>query len=379
MDISGLAKLPIIDCHTHFGGEDLNAIDGMLEQEAASGVSQIAILISSFPGRVNANPEGLYAKARHQEKVYLFAGLDYSAIAKDVDHRWTYSLAQQVDRLAAMGCDGIKMLNGKPNYRRSSGLALDCVIYDDYFARLEECGFPVLWHVNDPEEFWNPDEAPEWAKGPGWLYDEKAPTKESIYEECERVLERHPKLNIMFAHFYFLSDDLARAGAMLDRYPNVCFDLAPGIEMLYNFTKRPDEAREFFVKYQDRIVFGTDFGPGGRDSRLWVVRNFLETEEEFHVPTDERLFWPDHRTMIQGIALPEEVLKKMYGGNFRRQVSAQPSALNRGLVLAELDRLTVLLDALGAKPNAARRVAFHLAGEGDGGGDWSTPYLGRAL
>ena len=369
MDIGEMAELPIIDCHTHFEGEDLSAIDAMLEQEAAAGISEIAILITSFPGQVNANPQGLYAKARHPERIYLFPGLDYSAIAKDVDHHWTYSLARQIDRLAAMGCDGIKMLNGKPDYRRSSGLALDCVIYDDYFARLEERGFPVLWHVNDPEEFWNPEEAPEWARGPGWLYDENFPSNESIYQECERVLEKHPKLNIIFAHFYFLSDDLPRAAAFLDRYPNVSFDLAPGIEMMHNFTKRPDEARDFFVKYQDRIFFGTDFSPGGRDSRLWVVRNFLETDEEFHVPTDEPLFWPDHRTMIRGIALPEEVLRKIYAENFRRQVSPAPRPLNRELVLAELDRLTVLLDALGSKPNAARRVASQLAGETDSEGE----------
>jgi len=378
MDIGELAGLPIIDCHTHFGGEDLDAIDGMLDREREGGMEQVNVLITSFPGRVNANPEGLYCKARHPDKVYLFAGLDYSAIAKDVDHRWTRSLARQVDHLAAMGCDGIKMLNGKPNYRKASGLGLDSVIYHDYFARLEETGFPVLWHVNDPEEFWDPEQAPEWAKGPGWLYDETCPSKESIYQECGRVLEKHPNLNIIFAHFYFLSDDLPRAAAFLDRYPKVSFDLAPGIEMLHNFTKRPEEARDLFVKYQDRIVFGTDFGPDGRLSRIWVVRNFLETEEEFHVPKDERLFWPDHRTTIRGIALPEEVLGKIYAENFRRIASPTPRPLDGRRVIEELNRLTVLQDALGAARNTARRVAARLTEE-PREGNWTTPYLGRTL
>ena len=378
MEIGRLAQLDIVDCHTHFGGEDLDAIDVMLGREQAGGIGQIAILISSFPGRVNANPEGIYAKRRHPDRVYLFAGLDYSAIARDVDHRLTYSLAEQVDRLLAMGCDGIKMLNGKPNYRRASGLALDCVIYDEYFARLQERGFPVLWHVNDPEEFWDPAAAPAWARDPGWLYDETSPTKESIYQECERVLARFPNLRIIFAHFYFLSDDLPRAAALLDRYPNICFDLAPGIEMLHNFSKRPDHARDFFLKYQDRIIFGTDCGPDGIPSRIWVVRNFLETEEEFHVPTDEPLFWPDHRTMIRGISLPEEVLEKIYAGNFRRFVSPAPRPLDRRLAMAELNRLTALQDALGAPRNTARRVAARLS-EDKSEGDWTTPYLGRAL
>ena len=365
MDLSDLAKLPIVDCHTHFGGTDLEAIDGMLAGLASGGIGEIAIVVTSFPGRASADPQAVYAKARHPEKVYWFAGLDQSFLGKDVDHRWTRSLAAQVDLYAALGADGIKMINGKPNVRESSGIALDSVIYDDYFARLEETQFPVLWHVNDPEEFWDPEQAPEWAKGPGWLYDETFPSNQSLYDECERVLEKHPKLKILFAHFYFLSDFLDRSAAILDRYPNVHFDLAPGIEMLYNFTKRPDEAREFFLKYQDRIVFGTDFSARSLPSRIWVMRNFLETDETFHVPTDDHLFWPDHRTTIEGIKLPEKVLRTIYANNFRRFASPRPKPLVMPLVMNELNRLAALSDALGGSPNMARRVAERLAEEGD--------------
>jgi hypothetical protein len=170
---------------------------------------------------------------------------------------------------------------------------------------------------------------------------------------------------VIFAHFYFLSDFLPRAAALLDKYPNVYYDLAPGIEMLHNFSKRPEEAREFFLKYQHRIIFGTDFSQSRLMlSRIWVVRRFLETDETFHVPTDDDLFWPDHRTMIRGIALPEGALRKIYADNFRGLVSPQPRPLNRGLVMAELDRLAVVADALGASPNMARRVAERLAAEG---------------
>jgi len=374
MDISQLSRLPMIDCHTHFGGPDLEAVDVLLEKEAAGGCHQVALLMSSFPSRVNGNPEGLFAKTRHPQRVYLFAGLDYSAVLRDVSHRWTLSLARQVDRLAQMGCDGIKMLNGKPNYRKASGLALDSAVYDDYFARLAETGFPVLWHVNDPEEFWRPQEAPEWARAPGWLYDETFPSSESIYQECERVLERHPQLKLILAHFYFLSADLPRAAALFDRYPNLHFDLAPGIEMLHNFSKRPEEAREFFLKYQRRLVYGTDFSPKGLPSRIWVVRNFLETDEVFHVPTDDRLFWPDHRTMIKGIALPEEALRSIYADNFRRLTSDQPRPLDRDLVVEEVHRIAALCDALGASPNPARGVAAHLLQEPEAGGESADLY-----
>jgi hypothetical protein len=173
----------------------------------------------------------------------------------------------------------------------------------------------------------------------------------------------------MFAHFYFLSDFLDRAAELLDRYPNVQLDLAPGIEMLHNFSKRPEAAREFFLKYQDRIVYGVDFSPRFSLRRIWVVRNFLETDETFHVPTDDNLFWPDHRTMIRGIALPEEALQKIYAGNYRRIVSPNPKPLNLPLVMEELNRLTALHDAMGVKPNLPRRVAERLADAAAGGLD----------
>jgi predicted TIM-barrel fold metal-dependent hydrolase len=360
MDLSQLARLPIIDCHTHCGGEDLGAIDVMLEKEKAGGVDQLCVLVTSVPGRVNGNAQGFAAKARRPDKVYLMPGMDYSALWADVDHRWTYSFPQQIDRLIAMGCDGLKMINGKPNCRKDSGIALDSVLYRAYFAKLAETGFPVLWHVNDPEEFWDPAAAPEWARGPGWLYDDTYPTNQSLYDECERVLAAFPTLKIIFAHFYFLSDFLDRAAALLDRFPNVHLDLAPGIEMLHNFSKRPQAARDFFLKYQDRIVFGTDFSPRFLLSRIWVVRNFLETDETFHVPTDDHLFWPDHRTMITGIKLPDAALRKIYADNYRRIVGPQPRPLDLPLMIEELDRLALLHDALGAKHNLPRRVAAAL-------------------
>jgi len=363
MELADMSRLPIIDCHAHFGGEDLRAIHGMMEREAQAGVQQVAIVMTSVPRRPNANAQGFFAKHAYPDRLFFFAGLDYSAVAQDVDHRLTYSFPQQVDRFIGMGVDGIKLINGKPNCRKDAGIALDSPVYDGFFARVTERGLPLLWHANDPEEFWDPAAAPEWAKAPGWLYDETFPTKESLYGECERVLEKHPTLTVMFAHFYFLSDFLDRAAALLERYPNVHLDLAPGIEMLHNFTKRPAEARDFFVTYQDRIVYGVDFSPRFTLSRIWVLRNFLETDELFHVPTDDNLFWPDHRTMIQGIKLPEGVLRKIYAGNYQRIVSPRPKPLNRPRVMEELDRLTALHDALGVTPNMPRRAAARMAEE----------------
>jgi len=108
------------------------------------------------------------------------------------------------------------------------------------------------------------------------------------------VLQRHPDIKVVFAHFFFMSAQLERLGEYLDRYPNMCVDLTPGIEMYRNFSKNPEGARNFFRKYQDRILYGTDIGAkallatpdegiqkGESWSRINLVRSFLEKSGEF--------------------------------------------------------------------------------------------------
>jgi len=168
------------------------------------------------------------------------------------------------------------------------------------------------------------------------------------------VLERHPKLQVIFAHFHFLSADLPRAAALMDRFPNVCFDLTPGTEMYPNFSKRPDETRDFFLKYQDRIILGSDFMSGGDTSPVVLVRQFLETDGEF---THQNLAQP-----VQGIALPTDSLKRIYAGNYRRITSPKPRPLDESLVLAELNRTAALQDQLGAQRNTARFFATLISG-----------------
>ncbi|NIM05297.1 MAG: amidohydrolase family protein [Armatimonadetes bacterium] len=355
-------KYDILDCHTHLlKKHDAQAGTRLLARAAEGGIETIALLSLGEMKWENENPAALVAKAAHPDRIFLFAALDYSALNTEVEHTHTLPFGEQARRLMEMGCDGMKMINGKPDARRASGIALDSPIYDGFFQRLEEDGIPLLWHVVDPEEFWDAYKAPEWAKAPGWIYDENFPTKESIYGECHRVLERHPNLKVIFAHFHFLSADLPRAGALLERFPSVSLDLAPGIEMFHNFSANPEAAREFFIHHQDRIIFGTDLVEDSPLSRIEVVRRCLETDDTFHVPKDEPLFWPDHRTTLRGLQLPEDALKKVYGENFRRLVGEKPRPLDGEKVRAELERLAAIAVQLGTSPDRAREALQVLA------------------
>jgi len=341
-----------IDCHVHLRDPDSIAHLDALRQRV--GLKYMNIVCTISRERVTANPAAFVAKKDRPGLFYVFASLDHAAHFSG-GTVMAPPLWDQVDRLQALGADGIKMLENKPTSRKFLDIPVDDDYFAPYFARVEETGFPILWHVNDPEEFWDPAKTPAWAKKRGWGYDETFVKKEQLYSEVENVLIKHPGLQIIFAHFYFLSADLPRAGAFLDRFPNVRFDLAPGIEFLYNMSRDVEATRAFFVKYADRIVFGTDISssntPEEAEIRAGIITRWLETDEEYRVPESaDFLLGPPEDGLMRGLSLPADVLAKIYRTNFEKIAGPEPKPLVRELALEECERIAAEVGILGGDP-----------------------------
>ena len=333
--MAGFMNLQLADCHMHAGG--LDGPSKVVEIMEASGFSAANILSIPTPGdeSLHQNSLCLLAKALHQGKIYCFGGLRHP-LPGTVHDPLPYE--QQARRLIEAGCDGMKMLEGKPTERKALQEPLDSPRYDAYYAYLESDAVPLLYHVADPETFWDADASAEPEDNP-WAYgDGTYPTKEEIYQEMERVLAKFPGLRIVFAHFYFLSADLDRAGRLLDKWPNVSLDLTPGGEMYWNFSKNPERSREFFLKYQDRILLGTDNMAGlwgwvtekqEAVAQIKGIRTFLETDRTFE--------WLGGQQ--RGIALDLAALKKIYSGNFRRFAGDEPKAVDLRRAADECKRM----------------------------------------
>ena len=226
-------RMSTIDAHVHL--YTCGAIDGFQRLGDAAHIDSMGVACICSDGQ-RINLLGLLAKALRPATTFVFGGLDYTepgARAGAVD------FAAQAEGLMELGCDGMKMIEGKPNVRRDTGLALDAPVYDGYYRYLEQNSIPVLFHVADPEEFWDERTAPKFAVENKWVWaDPSYPTKEQLYRESQAVLVKFPRRKVIFAHFYFLSADLARASALLDRWPNVCIDITPGSEMYYGFSRK---------------------------------------------------------------------------------------------------------------------------------------------
>lgn len=333
----------------------------MLAIREATGIEKMALVSIQNPAAGAGLPQSLYLKARHPDRFFVFAGLNHAEKLSGGKVK-TPSLAEQVENFVRMGCDGIKMIEGKPTSRQRMNVPVTDPYFADYWARVEELGVPIVWHVNDPEEFWDPAKIPTWARERNWGYGPDDVQKEQLYAEVDEVLARHPRLKIIFAHFYFLSADLPRAARFFDEHPHVHFDLAPGIEMLYNISRDPEVGREFFIQYADRLVFGTDLASNltveeGR-FRAGLVFRWLESADTFRVPeAADFLLGPPEDGIIRGMSLPDDALAPIYHDNFARLVGPEPKALDIGAAREECQRLAALAEALSGQPAAETEAA----------------------
>ena len=360
MDQLGVSDFSITDCHIHYAHPNL--MKGLISACDKLGLDKINIVCTPDMKRLSLIPDALHLKSHYPERVYVFGGLDVSVYFRE-PRRAGKLFADSIEYLMGLGCDGIKMIEAKPQIRKMLPIpAFNSDIFAPYWEKLSQTQFPLLMHVNDPEEFWDVKKAPKWAFDRGWFYgDGSYINNEEQYLEILDVLKKNPTLRVIFAHFFFMSSHLERLAEILEEYPNVSVDLTPGIEMFFNFSKNPEKARDFFIRYQDRILFGTDIGAKAllgdpeegikyeeSRGRVSVVRNFLELDIEYHLPAGSGFLFGEDKTLLHGIGLPKGVLEKIYKSNFERIAGNQPRGLNPGLITAFCEQLENTISAQGS-------------------------------
>ena len=352
--------MKIIDCHVHTSAQtDVNYLAGFLD---GTGTDMANILACSHSRCISLVPQVMMMKALYPGRFYAFAAPDLSAYYLHQNDLGAY-MADYGEKLTDMGCDGIKLLEGKPQMRKKYPIPdFDLPVWEPFWAWAEEKSVPFVWHVNDPDTFWDVEKAPPFAISQGWLYDDSYVSNEAQYAQVLRVLERHPRLKIIFAHFFFMYNRLERLSAILDRFENVMIDLTPAIEIYEALSDDPDTAKAFFRKYGKRICYGTDIG--GRcvlmgehkrfDSkentrRPKVVRGFLTSRESIEISSDGHYLVNNPTFEMRPLDLDKATLADVLGGNFMRQVGGLPEAVNGEAVLSECARLRNVMDKMSRK------------------------------
>jgi predicted TIM-barrel fold metal-dependent hydrolase len=208
--------------------------------------------------------------------------------------------------------------------RRSDGtrLKLDDPELDPIWETCGRLNVPVLIHTAEPQEFFEPIDY----RNERWLElalysnrrypPDQAPRFEELIGERDRMFTKHSRTRFIAAHFGYHANDLARMGKLLDRLPNVYTEVAA---ILAELGRQPRTAHDFFVKYQNRILFGKDsYQP---DEYPYYWRTFETGDEYFDYYRDYHAFWK-----LYGMSLPDDVLKKLYYKNALAIVPGLPAS-----------------------------------------------------
>ncbi|HOI08960.1 MAG TPA: amidohydrolase family protein [Myxococcota bacterium] len=336
---------PVIDSHVHLS-PNMQALARALEVFDRVGIDRFVVKSAGSVG--SPRYQATLAMQRVLgDRMRAFANIDWQGID---DPRWTQRQVAALERAKADGILGVKVFKALGlGVRTADGklLSIDDPRLDAIFDACGRLGLIFAWHVADPRAFFQPvtpdnERYDELKIAEDWSFHGKDfPSFDELMAAQERRIRKHPGTTFLLIHLGNDAEDLDNVDHLLTTYPNVFVDTSARVP---EFGRHPaDRVRAFFVKHQDRILFGSDFivdfdgrmqlgsvwhvpdqQPGVDDAVEFFVRHWRYFE------TDGKQI--DHPTPIQGrwkvdaIALPPDVLHKLYVANAERLLFGPPAA-----------------------------------------------------
>lgn len=314
------AKYPVIDVHSHHF--ELSAERWATVVREMDGLNlRLLVNLSGGTGDELRQKIAVVANSPAPTRMVQFANLDFSDL-----NRPGYGMraAARLEADVKAGARGLKIYkNFGMTLKRSDGrrVPVDDPEFDPVWDTCARLQIPVLIHTGEPAPFFEPVDE----KNERWLELQVHPERrrppsdyppfEALMAERDRLFTKHPKTTFIAAHFGFHANDLARLSAMLDRMPNVYTETGA---ILAELGRQPRTARAFFIKYQDRILFGKDAYEASEYPYYW--RTFETADEYFDYYRDYHAFWK-----LYGLELPDIVLRKVYYGNALKIVPRLPA------------------------------------------------------
>ena len=317
---------PVIDMHAHFGplllGEDYESTyetRRTCEILRSLGVERIFCLELVWGEAYDR----LCRKLEASDGMILPVGsVD---VFRALEPGFDSVVSRTVRDLKAKGCVALKLwknmtLMGAEHFGRN--LRLDDPHFDPVWCAAGEFHLPVVIHVADPPCFFRPttpdnehytclSQHPDWSFCKPGLF-----SFEEHMEMQENVIRSHPDTTFVVAHVGSYAENLAQVSAWLERYPNMYVDVAARLDQL---GRQPYAAKAFIERFQDRVLFGTDYEGRFDEAR---TRSFYHTHFRFFQTRDEYFDhpFPDFlgQWKIYGLGLDESVLRKLYHDNAAR-------------------------------------------------------------
>jgi predicted TIM-barrel fold metal-dependent hydrolase len=316
------AKFPAIDIHCHVQGQlgSAASVAGLVASLDTLNV-QVCVSADNMSGDRLVRALDVIKDSPQKDRLRILTGVSLN----NVGPGWAARAIAQLEADLKAGAVGIGEISKAFGLRtmKADGtkLKVDDPDLDSFWDACARLKIPVFIHTAEPQEFFQQLDM----SNERWLelslfadrrnYQPGQVSFQELITQRDNLFRKHPKTQFIAAHFGWHASDLARAARMLDDFPNVVTEVGA---ILYDLGRQPRAAREFFVKYQDRILFGKDAFEASEYPYYWRV--FETNDEYFDYYRDYHAFWK-----LYGMGLPDVVLKKLYYQNALRVVPGLPT------------------------------------------------------
>ena len=303
------SKYPFVDVHNHQFDMPIKDLSKLVEEMDSLNMG-FMVNLSGFRG-LYLEQSFKNIKENASTRFGLFLNIDFEKLD---DPNFATEQVDLINKAVAQGVIGLKVyksLGLTDKDKKGNRIAINDPRLNPIWKACGDQNIPVLIHSGEPSSFWDPKDKYnerwlELRQKPGRYRDpEKNPSFEEVLAEQHAVFKKHPNTTFINAHLGWMGNDLDRLGKHLDQYPNVMTEIGA---VLAELGRQPKRARQFFIDYQDRILFGKD---SYNVSEYYTYFRVLETEDEyFEYYRKRHAHWK-----IYGLSLPDSVLQKVYYKN----------------------------------------------------------------
>jgi predicted TIM-barrel fold metal-dependent hydrolase len=323
--LEDFARVKKIDTHTHHNSESTALMEA--GKESNFFLLTVNVDVPSYPPLEEQIRLSLLQKKNNPEHIDFLSTI---SLANWSHPDWEEKEIKRIAATFEQGAIGIKIWkNIGMTYRDENGnfIMANHPRLETIFRFVEAQGKTLMAHLGEPKNCWLPLEAmtvnndrsyfkehPEYHM---YLHPEY-PSYEEQIEARDQLLAKFPNIRFVGAHLGSLEWDVDELAKRLDRFPNFAVDMAARIGHLqYQSQKDRERIRNFMIKYQDRLIYGTDLGISATSDTARVKVNAKATwlRDWKYFVTDERMEVAEVNGSFQGLKLPREVIDKIYFHN----------------------------------------------------------------
>jgi hypothetical protein len=316
-----------IDSHAH-----IDTDKGFFEEQSVKDnfrLLDINVDHSDSMAVIRQHDLAINAVKKYPENVYYAATFYFDTTGFGTEI-WSKKVISHLENNIAGGAVSVKIwknIGMTERDRNGKFIMVDDPALDPVISYIISRNLPVTGHLGEPRNCWLPldkmtvsGDSSYFAENPQYhmFLHPDYPSYEDQINARDHLLEKHPDLVFVGCHLGSLEYNVDSLAKRFDKFPNMAVDMAARIcHLQYQSAADREKVRNFCIKYQDRLLYGTDLSDEGSGTVQELSASIHQTwlDDWKYFTSDEKMTSKSFRGEFQGLKLPKEVVRKIYGEN----------------------------------------------------------------